>query len=993
MAKAQYTTPEGNRVDVNLPDYALEQTQENIHKILKAQLAADKNALKVYDAMFKGAESYHKQQFASDTERNNHLKTQSESLKGLAKDSKVGILAGKSVDLLGSAASSLTTGLKTGLIGAVSLATTGVGILAARSMGLGNTLAELGTVGIGLEGVNDTTTGTISSLTRLGLTVDEAAGALQSSAGTIAAIGQDSFVKINSALASATASGAKFGMTMSGLAEIAAEDLDTRQRLGILDNLNAQQAAKRSATIYDQQLNATKLLGRSIDDIRAASRTTLQENAEFALRVGSISAKFGPTVAREFTSIMQSGLGNLAGSGLSQSLIDNIGNEIGASVAFASESGQELYKTLNMINPALNQSVQNMNNFAKAGDTDGVRKGMETFQKELLSSAADMTQVDFDALNVQIQAGNLGESGRELAKSLGELRAASQKFGKQTAAEFANLAIGAKTFDNTMNQVKGSVSGLFTDMSGALGPAFAGVASGFQDIVDETGKVTEVGISTAFKNVMTDVGKTLTTVFGDGSGEFKSLGDTLRDFVVPKIQQFGEWFKTGGGEALKSAWSSAKDMFNSLVDKLKALRAYISDNGGLAGAWEAAMGDAKEYAKTKFGELTSYLKTKFSELVTKFDDYFGGFGVEIAVAVGGIVALSKAASMAAGVFNGFKAMKSVLGAGAAAGPAGGAASAAGKGMATVGKGMASLGKGLGAGIGGVLKGFAIGLGAFANPKVLIGAGILGASITAIGAGIAGASWLMGETLPKFTDSLKGFGEVNGDNLVAVGGGLVSLAGGMAALGGGKIADGIGNLVGGLFNSASELFGFADDDSTGLSGLVNMMQDFANLKMDNTGIDKNAASIDAYATAMIKLSRVDMEAISAVVASSSKLAMNNLSTGITRSQTMPKAQAFSPMRLNSGDPNYNRMIAPTSPTAISPIETMNTTDRVNATNSYLSNNAGDVPLNARLEILEKYIMSATESSDKNAQLLADLISEQRKANKKADEHIAVTKKLA
>ena len=67
---------------------------------------------------------------------------------------------------------------------------------------------------------------------------------------------------------------------------------------------------------------------------------------------------------------------------------------------------------------------------------------------------------------------------------------------------------------------------------------------------------------------------------------------------------------------------------------------------------------------------------------------------------------------------------------------------------------------VGKGAGMLLRGIAMGLAAFANPAVLIGAGALGLSILAIGVGVAGAAWITGKALPTFTKGLKGFEDLD-----------------------------------------------------------------------------------------------------------------------------------------------------------------------------------------------------------------------------------------
>jgi hypothetical protein len=175
---------------------------------------------------------------------------------------------------------------------------------------------------------------------------------------------------------------------------------------------------------------------------------------------------------------------------------------------------------------------------------------------------------------------------------------------------------------------------------------------------------------------------------------------------------------------------------------------------------------------------------------------------------------------------------------------GGGLSGIGKTMAAVGKGIGALGKGIGKGIGMALKGLAVGLKAFSNPKVVLGATFLAASIAIIGAGIAAATWILGKALPTFAEGMKSFEELDGDALIQVGKGMGAIALGMAAFGVGTAVAGLGSLVGGIASGISSLFGGEDP--------LEKLLKFQEYNFDEPRITNNANAMVSYGKAMAAL---------------------------------------------------------------------------------------------------------------------------------------------
>ena len=204
-------------------------------------------------------------------------------------------------------------------------------------------------------------------------------------------------------------------------------------------------------------------------------------------------------------------------------------------------------------------------------------------------------------------------------------------------------------------------------------------------------------------------------------------------------------------------------------------------------------------------------------------------------------------------------------------------SSAGKGF---GQAIGNIGKGLGQGIGGILKGLAAGLAAFANPAILIGAGILGGAIIAIGAGIAGATWLMGAALPKFAEGLKSFADIDGANLLSVAKGIAGVGAALAVFGAGAAIGAVGNVIANVL-----------DALPGKSPLEKL-KEFADADINTVRVQNNAKALVAYSDAMKGFSGGPAPSILAAF----KTGMVSLLGGET--DPMAPIRAFGEMTLNT-----------------------------------------------------------------------------------------------
>lgn len=264
---------------------------------------------------------------------------------------------------------------------------------------------------------------------------------------------------------------------------------------------------------------------------------------------------------------------------------------------------------------------------------------------------------------------------------------------------------------------------------------------------------------------------------------------------------------SGGGDT-----PASKGMLGSMFDKAKSVFG-MGKPGGAATAGAAAspmgaaadtLGDTKKTLGSKMADLTASLKEMVNNLTGAVKDAMSNLSKGISDTLSN---LSKGVGdVISNVSKGLGDALSNLSKGVSE-TLTNLSKGIGDSLTNLSKGLgeaiANIGKGLGSGVGalieGVLRGLAGGLQAMANPAILIGAGILAGSIVLIGGAIAGATWMMGKALPTMAEGLKAFGDIDGSNLISVGGGMIAIGAGLAAMGAGEVVNALGGLASGLLN--------------------------------------------------------------------------------------------------------------------------------------------------------------------------------------------------
>ncbi len=299
------------------------------------------------------------------------------------------------------------------------------------------------------------------------------------------------------------------------------------------------------------------------------------------------------------------------------------------------------------------------------------------------------------------------------------------------------------------------------------------------------------------------------------------------DLVIKGLELFGKFLSVAVVEVTKFFTKIKEgDIIGAIGSLFTGSSAILAIVGGITALF---------LGKAALGAMTAAIGGLGTRMAARL---FGG-GAATAAGTGAAGAASTVGRAAAGA----GAATAAAGAGTAASAGGAAASAAAGGTgktASAGKAIGDFGKGLGRGIGGVLKGLASGLAAFANPAILVGAGILSGAIVAIGAGIAGATWIMGKALPTFAEGLRGFADIDGSNLIKVGAGIGAIGVALAGMAVGSVMGAIGGV---LTNLIEALPG---------RSLLDRLKEFSSMDLNAEKSKANADAIVAYSNAMSAL---------------------------------------------------------------------------------------------------------------------------------------------
>ncbi len=455
MANKQNIDIDGQTI---VPDWSTESTLEKVLDVLETLSGVTKKSKKeLADAL--------KDQAKDEAKSDKKLES---AILGL-KDDKDGIkLIGAPTKSLGMFSSALSIGAATlGLFG-TALATTYHAI-----KGLGDDLrAQTGGTGLDVGGQMGDAAFFRASIQALGYTAEDVSQRFENAADVIAVAGRESFWNLTKEIQDISGAGSNFGLTLTEMSSALDDDLKLRKQIGILNMLDGNKQAKRSADLFAHQLRATAILGKSIAEIAGSADDTLTSNASVSLLIQSMGKG-----SQEFTTQVQKMAGDMTATGLGQGVNNAIQNAMLESVAFRTDAGGDLYEALTTLDANagtdLRARIQQINAMVK---TDPIRAGemMQEFSGVLVGGAKNLTDDQMQRMRPIIEG--FGDLGKQMMLSIGQLRQSSE-----VDARFNQLAKSSATVDNAFQKFKSGISSSINMLAGAFGTPLSKVMNAFTE--------------------------------------------------------------------------------------------------------------------------------------------------------------------------------------------------------------------------------------------------------------------------------------------------------------------------------------------------------------------------------------------------------------------------------------------------------------------------------------------------------------------------------
>tara|TARA_R110001592_G_scaffold7953_2_gene43845 strand:- start:913 stop:3804 length:2892 start_codon:yes stop_codon:yes gene_type:complete len=708
--------------------------------------------------------------------------------------------------------------------GTISIFATAVSAAIYSLKGMGDDLTDVrGGTSLDLQtgGAMDNAQNFRNSLQLLGYNADEISARLEQASNVIASSSRETFFSLTKEIQNLTGAGSDFGLTLQQMGDALDADLELRQQIGILNMLDGNKQAKRTADLYKQQLKQTAILGKSIDEISGSSDDTLTTNASVQLLLQSMGEG-----SQGFVTSIQSMAGDLSSIGLSQGVNNAIQNAMLESVAFRTDAGGDLFEALSVLDANagtdLRKRIQQINELSKTNPEEA-QKLMAGFQSELINGVKGLGPEQLKAMRPVIE--NFGELGKQLNLSIGQILQADTN---KLANSFNALAKGAATYDNALSKFSNGISGASKSVISAFGTPLAGVMDAFTEttyeldennkVIMENGKavIKSKGIFHTINEVADKVAKQFAKMFTtvDGvDGKFVKFTQTLKDKINPLIEGMGDKLMTW-----VASWEA--DDVDGFIDNMVTAFTVVT---GLASA---------------LGNALSWVASMVIGTTEEDGEEVFSLGKTIAKAMAFAFGLSVIKNVVGGLFkNGMSNAVSFLG-NKIPGLGGGQ-----------GKTAAKMGAGFGAG--------AVGMAAFGVAAAGVGVAILGIS-TAIeklgnmefgdmmqgmfGVAIIGGLLVAAVAFPAVGAAIGAFG-IAALPAIPI---ILSVAAAIAAVG--IAAAGIGLAAGGISMLVDSFSNTADEDAMLLDNQRKNIELLA--EIDSGKLESTAKGIDAMAGSMV-----------------------------------------------------------------------------------------------------------------------------------------------
>ena len=510
MAKdIDITLPDGGEITV--PGWSTEETQKQIYTLLKSMEGVNKDTVKKLEE--------------AQRDDNKNSKAELEALKEISKDlkesNKAGFLgamamaagaAGSALGLMGKAVG-VTVGAVTVMGGALVAGAKGVTSFATAYTDAIKPLAE---TGIAFGDMGGAINQSVKDLNTLGFSSAEAAKLINNSGTAFLRMGADGLGNFTKAMQVTGKQFERFGMTTNEATEYVATEIEERARAGIVDKLSATQMANLQMNILNDQIKATRRLGKSVDEI-ADFQKQVKDDPRIA---GIINAFSGNEDQKRMIESLVTQLQSVPGLD-GTDVADIIAAEMEGRSIESTEAYRKVVVALGQTPGALEGFTTSVGESFRAvadNNTKGFQSAQDKFDKTLTESGKTIVDLqqralakDADAMatmtllnNDPASAAFVGQAA-VLAGMTDRIEKTKTELDDQGNVVVNNMIKTATEFDNTIIEITGAFTEAITESQQAMVEGLdavttalvdSGIKDGALAVADTLGKMASDGIET-----------------------------------------------------------------------------------------------------------------------------------------------------------------------------------------------------------------------------------------------------------------------------------------------------------------------------------------------------------------------------------------------------------------------------------------------------------------------------------------------------------------
>jgi hypothetical protein len=461
--------------------------------------------------------------------------------------------------------------LTTSVIGLAGSLGTGIIVIAKRFMLLGNTLNELAVKGtafgdsVGQGGMTAT-----EALTSLQLSGLDAAGILTDYSSVVQTMGKKSFTTMVDGFMEATNYGADLGMSMEHAADGLGKEMQKRQQMGLLDDINQAKTQKQITTTIKRQQAYATALGASTAELAAFTQSLLERTPVLSASLLRLNSELRGTVIAGITDF---GTAMMAMGGEEGARIAEAFTEAAASGAMGFSDTMTGYITaLPSLAGPMNKYITAIQRGSLSQDDANQMAQDLTMQLGNLSES-EKNRIFALARAGDAQANSMAKAIMQFEQSKKKLADINKQLGKGLTME--EVQKGTNVLQSIINKISGSFEAFKTAFLAGLGKAGPGL-----ETLSESLEKARNTIFTALGALAAKFGKASKGLegFADVSGSLgEKLGEQLPDiieYLTDKIVGFISYIPTMI-DSMKSFISGFKSVMTVLGAAISPVIAVI----------------------------------------------------------------------------------------------------------------------------------------------------------------------------------------------------------------------------------------------------------------------------------------------------------------------------------------------------------------------------------------------------------------------------------